>query len=232
VPFVLFSAGFLAAALANGSGHRNLALRVGLPPIVLGCLFAVALWRRRAVLRLDSIEVRGLLIPRRLRFDELAEFTYDARSYRLYLPIPIGRVARLTLQGRRGAVVFHGGYGGFDRYAPVLVDMVIEALVRKMRASIDRGEAATFGRTIRVDRTHVHVARGLLPGRKTSVPHSQVRIDIADGSLVLSSEQARLGTYPLRSTPNLLALGQLVRELDAAKDAPRPELLKQALSVR
>ena len=71
---------------------------------------------RRAVLTRRSLEVRWRFGTRLIRFDALEGFTFDARSYRLYLFVPVGRVAVLTLWGGGRRVRFHGGFARFDEY--------------------------------------------------------------------------------------------------------------------
>ena len=226
VPLFFWTAGFFAAALATGAGHREAALRIGAAPAIIGALFGVALWRRRAVLGPEAVEVRGLLRTQRLRFADLTAFTYDARSYRLYLPIPIGRVARLSLRGRRSHVVFHAGFAQFDRYAPTVVAQAVEATVQRMRAEIDRGERTRFGRWLSLDRTQLHV-RSLL--RRRTIRIQELRLDVADGTVFIAHGRERVGSFSLARTPNLFALPQLVEELAANAASPRPDALRQAL---
>jgi hypothetical protein len=229
IPAFFWASGLLGATLVTGAGHRDLALRVAFLPILLGLLFGIELWRRRAIIRRDEVEVRGLFRAARIRFDELEAFTYDARSYRLYLPIPIGRIARLALVARGRRVVFHAGFAHFDQYVPLLVNLAVEAAVKRMREQIDRGERAHFGRRLSVDRKGVYLSA--LTGRETEVTLDQLRLDVADGSVFISDGTRRVATLSLRRTPNLLALPQLVDELSANRDSPRPEALYEALAL-
>ncbi len=229
IPLFFWTCAFFGAALALGAGHPELAPRVGLLPALIGALLGVALWRRRAVIRRDGVAVGGLLRPRVVRFDDLQVFTYDARSYRLYLPIPIGRIARLTLKGARQRVVFHAGFAGFDRYVPLIVSLAVEATVSRMRREIDGGQRARFGRRLSVDRASLHVRQRL--GTTVQVGFEVLRVDVADGSVFISDGTKRVATVSLARTPNLLALPQLVAELAANRTSPRPEALAAAVAL-
>jgi hypothetical protein len=229
VPLAFWTVAFFSAALAVGAAYEDLALWAALVPGVVGLLFGVTLWRRRAIIREGAVEVRSFWGTSRVRYDDVRAFTYDARSYRFYLPIPIGRVAQLALKGARGRATFHAGFARFDKYAPVIIERVVEATVQRMRSAIDLGDRARFGRKIQVDRRFVYIRRAFF--RTRAVPIDDLTIEVADGDFHLSTQAKRkkIGVFPLHSVPNLLALPQLVEELSATQTRPRPTTLQETL---
>ncbi len=229
VPLVFWVIAFLGSALANGMGQPQLSQWAAIGFGALGLVFGIGLWRRKAVLTRESVTVRNLFRTQTVRFADLQAFTYDARRYRFYLFLPIGRVAKLRLKGSKGLAVFHAGFARFDAYAPILIDLAVEATVRHMREHIDRGEIASFGRRLLVSREQV-IVKGMLYGQETAAI-DELRTEVADGEFRLSSPRGELGRFALRDTPNLLALPQLVEELSVNRGRPRPAALQEALRM-
>jgi hypothetical protein len=230
VPLSLWLVAFLSAALATGAGYRDLARWAAIGPGVVGLIVGLTLWSRRAVIRETGVEVTSLFGTRRVKYADVHSFTYDARSYRFYLPIPIGRVAELRLVGRKGRATFHAGFVRFDKYAQLIIERVVEASVQRMRSLIDRGEVARFGRRIKVDRKNLYLRRWLF--RTRAIPLEDITIEVADGDFRISqtSTGKQFAIFALRNTPNLLALPQLIEELSDLRDRPHPVTLNNALT--
>jgi hypothetical protein len=221
--------GVLATAIARGAGSRTAEIFTVLVPAFAGLLTTVVVWRRKAVVARDGLDVRSLLGWRRVRFEAISGFTYDARAFRLYLFLPLGRMARLTVEDEaKGRVVFHDGFARFDTYLPIVMDLVVAATVRRMKDGLDHGKRAQFGKRVSVDRATVYV-KGVLFGESTA-SIEELQLVVEDGEVVLASPREQLGRFPIRSTPNLLALPQLMEELSVTKGRPRPEALQSALA--
>lgn len=230
VPLAWAAAGVAATAVAHGARADALERWTIGVPAVLGLLATLELWRRRAVVTREALSVRWMLGTGRVRFASLQSFTYDARSFRLYLFLPFGRLARLRLVGEEGRATFHAGLARFDAYLPIVLDLAVAATVARMRRDLDRGEKASFGRRLSVDPTGVTVKGRLFGEKRVSVEELQVRVE--DGEFHLTTPQEELGSFPLRSTPNLLALPQLLEELSVTRGRPRPAALQDALAWR
>lgn len=230
VPLALVLLGGAGALVVEGAGERAAAIGFLAVPVAAALLVAAVAWARRAVITREGLAVRGLFGTRRVAFADLEQFDYDARRYRLYLFIPLGRVARLRLRGPRGTVVFHAGFRRFDEQLPRLVDLAVAALLPKLRAAIDRGERVAFGRRLSVGATDLTV-RGRVFG-ETKVPVEAVRFDVENGTFRLSSPEGPLGVFETARTSNLLAMPQLLEELSVNRGRARPSSLLEALRRR
>lgn len=227
VPLACLLMALVGYVVAIGAGERDAAVYAAAMPSALGLVVAAVFWARKVVIRRDSLLVRGLFHSRTVRFAELEGFTYDLRRYRFYLFLPLGRVAELRLWGGGQRASFHGGIARFDVYAPIVVDLCVAAMVKRLREAIDRGEPARFGRRLEVDHETLH-AKGLLSG-EVRAGLDQLRIEVVEGEFRISTPEKELGRYSIASTPNLLALPQLVEELSVTRGRPRPATLAAAL---
>jgi hypothetical protein len=230
VPLFWLGLAFVGTGFAHGAGATGLERwTVGIP-VVLGAWSTADVWWRRAIVTRDAAWVRGLLGARVVAFEELVSFTYDARVWRLYLFIPFGSYAWLRLSGRRGTATLHSGFARFKGTLPYVVKRVMAATLERMRRSLDAGEPVRFGRRLTVDRDALTWHRRLR--RDVRIPLATLVVRVEDGLFHLSDGDRDVTSIPVRSTPDLLALPQLLAELEGIAGRPRSSSLAEALKVR
>ena len=217
----------VGTAFSHGAGASGLERwTVGIPA-VLGGWSTLDTWWRRAIVTRDGAWVRGLFGASVVRFDDLTRFTYDARVWRLYLFIPFGSYARLTLRGRRGRVTLHSGFARFHGTLPFVMKRVLGATLDRMRRTLDAGEPVALGSRLRVDRRGL-VWRRLLRA-DVVIPLDRLAIRVEDGQFHVSDGDRAVVALAIRKTPDLLALPQLLAELDAIAGRPRSSTLAETL---
>jgi len=200
---------------------------VGLPAAV-GMLWSAWLWRRRAILTSEGVEVRGLL-RRAVRFDELREVLWSGRRRRIFF-VPMGHTERLVLRGAGRRVVFASDFADFDAHAPRVADLAAAAVATRMREEVLAGRPACIGRRLRVEAGGVAIRRRL--GKLRRVPVEDLTVEIADGVMILSGRDGLAARVEIARTPNAIALPQLVADLETHRGRPRPTQLLEALQVR
>ena len=227
VPLFWLGLAFVGTGFAHGAGATGFERwTVGIP-LVLGSWSTADTWWRRAIVTRDAAWVRGLLGARVVSFDDLVSFTYDARVWRLYLFIPFGSYAWLRLRGGRGAATLHSGFARFKGTLPFVMKRVMAATLDRMRRALDVGAPVRFGRRLTVDREALTWHRRLR--RDVRIPLATLAIKVEDGQFHLADGDRDVTSLPVRSTPDLLALPQLLAELEAIAGRPRPSTLAEAL---